>query len=795
VEKEQERGQDAHTTAGETPALHLTKTGIAMGTVAYMSPEQARGEKLDGRTDVFSFGVVLYEMATGRQPFAGGSPAETLTAILRDRPVPPLQLNPEMPSRLEEIISKVLEKDRDRRYQRAADIQDDLKRLKRDTDSGRSSDGAVALSPDPSPGGRGEAMSLRGLPSRAGRGEPKSLKAFPSPSGRGWPRGAGPGEGVRRWPLALAGLLTVIAALGLMWFQKHRPLPPSHSGELIQKRVTFNPSEGYVQGNAISPDGRYLAYADPAGIHVKLLSTGEERVIPKPAAAPARAWWIVSSWFPDGAELLVIATEQRAHASVWKVSVLGPSPRQLRDGALAFRGAVSPDGTHIAFTPEVPGFFVHEIWLMGTQGDSPQKVFALEGNEWFMRVHWSPDGQRLAYIRRQRTPERDRTSLETCDLKGANRTVVVPGSDLWLLDFSWLPDGRIVYSRQESAGSNDANLWQVGIDDHTGAPIGEPKRITQSAGSTFWGFSASADGKRLALVKTTFQGRVYLGELTAGGTRLNLPRRLINDEADDLPTAWTPDSKAVLFSSERNGTSGIFKQGITQHTAEPVVTGPQNVYVPRLSADGASILYLEGPKTAGPSTPIRLMRIPVGGGAPQLVLETRNNPGYQCARAPASLCVVSELSPDGKQFTLTAYDPLKGRGKVLRTIPNDPTNPLPLGGTVSPDGTTFALSRFGEADAHIRLLSLWGEPDREFTVKGWPFLTGLDWSPDGKGVYCGCAVPQGQTLLYVDLKGNAKVLWRYGSDGEIWGVPSTDGRHLAIHASATNSNVWMLEGF
>src|SRR5271167_2539165 len=227
-----------------------------------------------------------------------------------------------------------------------------------------------------------------------------------------------------------------------------------------------------------------------------------------------------------------------------------------------------------------------------------------------------PDGQRLAYIIMQRDPEtgvwlsrRYRTSMETSDLKGVNRAVVVSDSGPSLEGFCWLPDGRMIYSRQESLDSSDDNLWQIGIDTRTGAPTGKPTRITQWAGSYLWGLSASADGKRLVLQNTTWQAQVYLGELAAGGTRMNPPRRLTNDETYDYPSAWTADSKAVLFSSNRNGTRGIFKQGISQDTAEPLVTGPQDVVLPRLSADGAWILYAEIPKTpAGPSTPLRLMR-------------------------------------------------------------------------------------------------------------------------------------------------------------------------------------------
>ena len=228
----------------------------------------------------------------------------------------------------------------------------------------------------------------------------------------------------------------------------------------------------------------------------------------------------------------------------------------------------------------------------------------------------------------------------------------------------------------------------------------------------------------------------------------------------------------------------------------PVVTGPQNIIAPSLSADGAWILYLEFRKRAlGPSSEARLMRIPVSGGAPQLVLETRNLSWYGCTRAPASLCGVHEADQDEKQLILTAFDPLKERGKVLRTIQKDPTSYFSWT-ALSPDGTILALSKSGEVEIHIRLLSLVGASDRDITVKGWPNVTGLNWSPDGKGLYVGSVSPQNRTLLFVDLQGNAKVVWQYKAAwGQIWGVPSPDGRYLAILGSVTNSNVWMLENF
>jgi hypothetical protein len=185
----------------------------------------------------------------------------------------------------------------------------------------------------------------------------------------------------------------------------------------------------------------------------------------------------------------------------------------------------------------------------------------------------------------------------------------------------------------------------------------------------------------------------------------------------------------------------------------------------------------------------------MNGGVPQLVLEAPRGWGdFQCARAPATLCIIWETSEDRKHFTFTAFDALKGRGKVLRTIEMDPGVSYNFG--LSPDGVTAALSVCSGPEIHIRLLSLTGGPDREFAVKGWANLRGLDWALDGKGFYCGSVSPQNRTLLYVDLNGNARVLWQYkAAGGLIWGLPSPNGRYLAILGYVTNSNIWMLEGF
>jgi serine/threonine protein kinase/Tol biopolymer transport system component len=744
----------------------LTSPGTAVGTVAYMSPEQALGEELDARSDLFSFGVVLYEMATRARPFGGATTAAIFDSILHKAAAPPVGLRPDLPPEFDRIVIKLLEKDRDLRFQHASELRTDLKRLRRDMRTDRPE---VPLSP-PSAGGTVIKPAQ----------EPTSDSVLIAGLFR------------RHRMMAASAVVLTITIAGLAWFLMHRRAA-APAAELTQKRLTFNSSDNPVGSSAISPDGRYVAYSDAAFIHVKLLSTGEERLIPRPAGIPANAEWLVESWFPDGTQLLADTIENGVGVNIWTASVLGQSLRELRDGAVG--GGVAPDGMHIVFGPTRPGSGdVPEIWVMDSQGSHPQKVVALGENETGWGVSWSPDGQRLAYIRARRTARAYQCSIETCDLRGASRTVVLSSPDLFLENPRWLPDRRIVYSRQESRGSIDRNLWQIGIDDHTGMPTGPPKRITQWAGSNIWGSTASADGKRLVFLKTAYQTQVYVGELGGGGTRMNPPRRLTNDEANDAPDAWMPDSKAVLFTSDRNGTLGIFKQQINANEVQAVIIGQQDAGQPRISPDGEWILYKEVPKGAGPSTPTRLMRVPIAAGAPQLILEMSNYVDFNCTRASARLCVLAEASHDWKELTLTAFDPLKGRGKVLRTIPKVAAASL-AGVALSADGSTFAMANSFEPEIRVRLVSLSGSTDREITVKGYPNMSGIDWSADGKGLYCGSVSARGNTLLYVDLAGNARVLWQKKGGDQIWGIPSPDGRYLAIRGDVRNSNVWMLEGF
>ena len=753
--------------AGRTPVLQerstssiepetLSGPGVVMGTVAYMSPEQERGEEVDARTDLFSFGAVLYEMATGKKAFPGTATAIVSKAILSRAPTSPMCPSPDLPQELERIVGKALEKNRDVRYQAASEIRADLTRLKRTTESGL----AVVA------------------PVEAVR-EPPVQKP--------------------RWPLFLAGILAVVVVgVSIAWFATHRAPPPAPP--LTERWLTANPSENPVTQGAISPDGKYLAYGDRRGLHLKLIQTGETIAIPQPEEpAPERDAWWPNGWFPDSTRFIVAGVTPGQRATAWVVSVMGGAPRKLRDDADPW--SVSPDGTLITFGA-VPGFIrFREIWVMGAQGEEPRRVVSGSEDDGVFWTAWSPDGQRIAYARFHRTPDKTECSIESRDLKGGQPTVISSDPRLCAgtTKFLWYPTGRFIYTMLEpESRRGDNNLWEIRVDTRTGQAVSKPRRLTNWFGVTAQHLSGTQDGKQLVVSRGSKQADVYVAELEAGGRRLKKARRLTLNESNDFPGQWMPDSNAVFFVSDRNSTWDIFKQALDQGEAQPVVTGPDAKRNPVLSPDGSWILYMSSATGwAGVPAPVRIMRVPTSGGAPQLVLEGQGITGLACAQSPATLCAFSEPSPDQKQVVISTFDPMNGRGKELTRIDlRQPHNGY--GWNLSRDGSRLAFTQSVDHDGRIRILSLGGGEAREIYVKGWNYLRSLSWAADGKGLFVARHPISGSTLLYVDLEGRSDVLWQQGElpgSPWTWGVPSPDGRHLAFVGYTADTNVWLLENF
>jgi serine/threonine protein kinase len=275
---------------------HLTSPGSTLGTVAYMSPEQVSGRPLDARTDLFSFGGVLYEMCTGKLPFPGETSGLIFNAILERQPLPGSQSNPFVSPKFEEIIQKALEKDRDLRYQSAAELRTDLKRLRRDTESGRS---AVRL------------------PAQAAA------------------------KNVPRWAVIFSVVVALIFA-GIL-FVTSRWKHGEVRRDPIQRELTANPPENPIFGYSISPDGKSLAYGDRAnGLTLLQIDTGQTRPFPNTASL------FPLDWFPDGSHLLAGRFIRANSVELLKMSTWDGTTRKLQDAANF--AAVSPDGTRIAYT-------------------------------------------------------------------------------------------------------------------------------------------------------------------------------------------------------------------------------------------------------------------------------------------------------------------------------------------------------------------------------------------------------------------------------------------------------------
>ena len=766
---------------------HLTSPGSTLGTVAYMSPEQVRAKELDARSDLFSFGAVLYEMATGALPFRGESTGLIFDGIMNRAPLPPLRLNPDMPPDLERVINRALEKDRELRYQHASDMRSELLRLKRDTETGRVaaiSSGAVAIAQ--------EAGSQVAQPRSPAPSASSMLGSAPSSSTVRVAESRG-AFGVNRWLLAISVVCVIALAAMFTWIMRSRnPIVPS---DLKQRQLTSNSVGNAVTSGAISPDGKYLAYVDQSGVHVQLIASGDTQTVSQPESLDANAAWSIASWFPDSTSLLANAAMPGGSSSIWIVSLFGRAPRKIRDDATAW--SVSSDGSQIAFTTIPSLFGSREVWLMTKEGEQAQKLFAAtEENSGFARVAWSPDGRRVGYIKFRQVSDKFEFSMETRDLSGGSPTVLVTGT--LLRDFCWLPDGRLVYSMGEGSLSalDHSNLWEARVNAATGAPVGPARRLTNWAGSNLDHLSATSDGKRLVFQKWLVHFNVHVGELQEGNTRLTPPKKLTFSEALNFPTAWTSDSKAVIFSSDRNGHWGLYKQQLNRDSTETLMTTDDNV-VGRTSPDGKWVLYFTLPSQSvsspdsGTPVPLRLMRMPVTGGPSELVLTARLFNTPWCARSPSTLCAFAEQAPDRKELVFTAFDPVRGKGHELARFATDPNADYNWG--VSPDGTRIGIVKIG--GNHIYVLPLDGSATRDLTVTGWSALNTFDWSPNGKGFFSSNTTGLGATLLFVDLNGKPHPLWQQKSSSLTWGVPSPDGRHLAVLGQEFSGNMWMIENF
>jgi eukaryotic-like serine/threonine-protein kinase len=741
VESEPQGSQSSESKKVWSPYLTLTRTGTPIGTAGYMSPEQIRGEKLDARTDLFNLGLVLYDMAAGRRAFTGETVPALQSAILNSTPISLRQVRSEIPPKLEGVVSKALEKNRDLRFQSTAQIRAELEALK----------------------------------------QPVAPHVSATLS-RGFLLGA------------VALLLIVVALFGIS-------RPPPRAPEPKLRQLTTNSFENRVTSGAISPDGKYLAYSDMKGLYIKLIETGEIHSVPQPQEIKERnVVWNRILWLPDSnsfiANLIRSAPESdRANSqgsSFWMASVLGEAPRKIRDGAFAY--SISPDGSWITFTTNNGKLGDREIWLARSNGGEARKLIEIGEDSALSGPQRSPDGKRLLYVKSDRAGD---TLLTRDELGGSPRILFAPETMKFLTDFFWLADGRLFYSNSDhgpSAIPAVCDNQEMRLNAQTGAPAEKPKPVAVLAGTCISNMSETSDGKKLAFLKSEGKQTSLLGDLAENGRRIVRTRHFPLSESSEAIVDWASDSKTTILVSDRSGIRAIYKQSLVQNIAEPVLPEGYN-RDPRVTPDGQSLLYLgigeKGPWPARGPEPV--MRVSIAGGSPQYLFTARPYSLMSCARSPSSFCVIAEPVEEGKELAFSVVDPIKGRGSELfrfALIANDDTWWLDL----SPDGTRVAASR--TLAGPIYILSSSGKELQQVRVKGWSNVESFSWSANGDGLFVTARIQNGKSVLYVDLLGNAHLLWENsGASGETLAYPSPDGRHLALQGWTKSANLWLMENF
>jgi Tol biopolymer transport system component/DNA-binding winged helix-turn-helix (wHTH) protein len=612
---------------------------------------------------------------------------------------------------------------------------------------------------------------------------PKDSLAAPQPLHLTQQKNSGTHQPRSPWRLPLVVATVVLAGISAGWHIGHRS---AASIRFTERSLTGNPENDPVLSAAISPDGKYLAFADRAGFFLRVVGTGETHAVALPdSLRPSHV-----NWFPDGSHVLVTsAWSPSEKPSLWNASVFGGSPLKLADNA--DHGAVSPDGSKIVFLRGEYGR--EEIWQMQSDGQQSRKILGQPGDN-FQSVVWSPDSRHIAFVRTVYVHgwEEPDASLGICDPVVSKTNYILSSSRLHG-PLVWALDGRLIYSLGEPpTNQNDSNLWAIKVDAKGNQTWGQPDRLTNGPDAKM-SASISADSRHLLFLRRADAPEIYVAEVKAGSS-LGTLHRLSLDERRNMPFAWTPDGKSVIFTSDRDGAMHIFKQSIDQPAPDLLVGGDKNAHGARLNPDGSEILYLLNPSPTDADRRTQLMRVPLSGGTPQLVLAELGITNVQCARMPSTVCIFSKFSSNGLVFM--TFDPAAGKEKELTRI-EDPEW-YSYNWTLSPDGSTLALSRKHRTQepAAIRLLPVAGGTERTITFQTWSGIAYIDWAADGRSLWVRASSPAGtQTLLNVDLHGKVKPVLQESEMELGWAIPSPDGRNVAIWEASSSSNAWLLEDF